>query len=325
MARDHGRVLCKIWQDKDFRALPRHAQTLYIQLLSQPNVNNAGVLPLMISKWAKGCDDETTASIREALDVLEGARFIVVDTDSEEVLIRSFMRNDGGLKHPYIFKNALKMAEAAEGDLIRRTLAVELRRIRRAEATRVADILDPTETPTKPEVIPSKWHSDPTDIPSESEMAFETHPDRCGEGEGEGEGESLVDGCVGGTRARGGASEPPDETPPPRFCPGHPNGTTERCGGCAEARKNREAWDAANAAADAAAKHAEQRRRATQAAAAASARQDAIDACPMCDHRGYDGPKICHHDPDAGDRAKRHIAEFKAEQERRKAAKDQHE
>ncbi|KZM68325.1 hypothetical protein [Nocardia terpenica] len=211
MARDHGRVLCKIWQDKDFRALPRTAQALYIQLLSQPNVNNAGVLPLMASKWAKGCDQVTIADIHADVQVLVDAGFLVVDTDTEEVLIRSFLRNDGGMKHRYILKNALKMAEATESDAIRRVLAAELRRIRNPDAAATAAILDPPHPepepvpqPSEPHpnrpVIPPETHSEPTVIGSESEMAFETHSGHCGEGEGEGVGDRSVVGhhTIGG-------------------------------------------------------------------------------------------------------------------------------
>src|SRR5690606_9062734 len=101
MARDHGRILCRIWSDKDFRALPRTAQALYMQLLSQKEINNAGVLPLMLSKWAKGCDEiETSEDLVPDLAALIAARFIVVDSDTEEVLVRSFIRNDGVLKQP---------------------------------------------------------------------------------------------------------------------------------------------------------------------------------------------------------------------------------
>lgn len=312
MARDHGRVLCRIWQDKDFRALPRTAQALYMQLLSQPNVNNAGVLPLMLSKWAKGCDEVDRDSLIRDLAVLIDARFVLVDTDTEEVLIRSFIRNDGGMKHKYIFKNALTMAEAVESPAIRAALAEELRRIRHVDARRTADILAPivepvaavSESVPNAQVIPSESHSDPIENASESGMAFESDSDHCGVGEGEGVGESSVAGYVGGVaRGRGRDARVREESPTPqtspgelpRTCPKHPEGTDEPCRWCAAAREKAEAAEAHDAelraavATAAAAVEAEERR------AAARARAAAIAGCHRCDVDGYDGVRVCDH------------------------------
>lgn len=209
--RDHGRILCKIWQDKDFRALPRTAQTLYMQLLSQATVNNAGVLQLQVAKWAKGCDELTEAQVWEDLGVLERRKWVVVDVDSFEVLIRSFMRHDGGLAHKYILRNALRCAQAVESERIRRVLAIELYRLGNAEAKKVADILSADSldsdadsmgsgSDANAEVIPSESHSDPVEIPSESDpengMAFESHSDHLGVGEGVGVGNCSDSGYV---------------------------------------------------------------------------------------------------------------------------------
>ncbi|MFJ1461800.1 hypothetical protein [Nocardia sp. N2S4-5] len=335
MARDHGRVLCKIWQDKDFRALPRTAQALYIQLLSQPNVNNAGVLPLMLSKWGKGCDDLTREELTRDLAVLVDASFIIVDTDSEEVLIRSFIRNDGGMAHKYIFKNALKMAEAVESGLIRRALAVELRRIRSAEAARVAEILDPSETDSEPvtatpepdsnaDVNPSESHSNTIPNASESHpengMPSESHSDHCGEGEGEGVGETPVVGHLGGV-ARTPApdahtrEEPPtlEEIPATPFCDRHPGGTPDNCRACADRRKRYEATAAQRAEAEAAQRRAEARAKSDAARTAADDRARAIAGCGMCDDDGeLPGGAICDHDPDRLARAARGVARARA-------------
>lgn len=317
MARDHGRVLSKIWQDKEFRALPRTAQALYIQLLSQPNVNNAGILPLMLSKWAKGCDELTSEALMRDLAVLVDSAFIVVDTDSEEVLIRSFMRHDPGMKHPYIFKNALKMAEAAEGESIRRALGAELRRIRNADARRIAEILDPSEpddvpaedrfeTVSNAEVNPSECHSDPIETLSESEMAFETHPDPGVVVGVVAEAETPVVGYVGGVAHAGARDadareEPPTQKipqpapsiaapEPSRFCPRHPAGSPEPCRACQAARQTFDLQQAAKAAARREADAAERQR-------SVEVRLAAIAACPMCDHDGRIDGWVCHHDP----------------------------
>lgn len=343
MARDHGRVLCKIWQDKDFRALPRTTQCLYIQLLSQPNVNNAGVLPLMLSKWAKGCDELAGSdALLEDLAILVDREFIVVDTDSEEVLVRSFIRNDGGMAHKYIFKNALTCAEAVESEKIRKVLAAELRRIRGAEARRVAEILDPSEPDQEAvqtdseslpnvEVIPSESHSDPIAIPSESGMAFESHSNHCGVGEGEGVGGSYVVGHLGGvaqapthnahTREEAPQPQPNSEIGelPDPWCSQHPGGTSEPCRTC-KTERTRHERAAAEAPRRAALAESERARR------AAEDRAQAIANCTLCNDAGFVGGVYgrtagtkCDHDPGTADRARRHSEQIRTNLAAKKA------
>ncbi|WP_051179733.1 hypothetical protein [Nocardia concava] len=222
--RDHGRVLCKIWNDKEFRALPRTAQALYIQLLSQPTVNNAGVQPLMLSKWAKGCNEIDADSLMRDLAILVERRFIVIDTETEEVLIRSYIRHDGLLKHKYLFKNALTCAEAVESEALRKVLADELRRTRRVEARKTIEILDPYKPDPDPdrdysgwgvnaEVNPTESHSDPVGTRFESPMAFRPDSNHPGVGEGEYVTESSKSPYVGVARA---SESRFDEPPPPR-------------------------------------------------------------------------------------------------------------
>ncbi|MGW0052076.1 hypothetical protein [Nocardia nova] len=326
--RDHGRVLCKIWRDKDFRALSRTAQALYMQLVSQDNVNNAGVLPLMTSKWLKGCDELTPEALLRDLAVLVDTSFVVVDTETEEVLIRSFMRHDPGMKHPYIFKNALRCAEAVESTELRRVLAGELRRTRRAEALRVAEVLDPPEPVSEPEAvpsesvpndiaIPSEWHSEPIALephsngipnPSESVMPSGTHRDHPFVVDFVGEGDTPVVGYVGGVaRAHTRDADAREANPAPQntptaipstpFCPRHPNGTPEGCGACADARKRYEATAPERAAAEDARRRAEAQAKSEAAQRAAEDRARAIAACSLCDEHGYRGTVVCDHKP----------------------------
>ncbi|UGT65286.1 hypothetical protein LTT66_18120 [Nocardia gipuzkoensis] len=146
MAREHGRVLSRIWRDPDFRALSVGAQRMYLLLLSQPTINNAGMLPLQIGKFAKGCDSTSEEDVRIALGELARANFAYFDEDSEEVFVRSYIRNDGVLKQPNIVKNALRCAAAIESEYLRSAMAIELRRIGRDDATARAAELDPSET-----------------------------------------------------------------------------------------------------------------------------------------------------------------------------------
>lgn len=94
MARTHGKILCSIWDDDDFTALPGDAQRLYMLLVSQPKLNLAGLLDYRPGRWAIRAADTTTEDIQAAVDTLEAARFITVDRDTDELLIRSFTKSD---------------------------------------------------------------------------------------------------------------------------------------------------------------------------------------------------------------------------------------
>lgn len=143
MARSHARILVTIWRDPDFRRLSVDAQRTYLLLLSQDSLNNTGVLPMTTKRWAAGCDTTSTGDIDKALAELDDARFIVVDPDTEEVLIRSFIRNDGIVKQPQMMKSALREALGVESPRLRAVLAEELRKLRREDAEFTADQIDP--------------------------------------------------------------------------------------------------------------------------------------------------------------------------------------
>jgi hypothetical protein len=174
VAREHARISLGIWNDPDFQDLRPEEQRLYFLLLSQKTINNAGVLPLQVSKWAKGSKHTTVDDIEVALAGLRAGRFVLVDDDTEEVLVRSFVRNDGVAKHRYMLKNALSMARQVESPMLRRALAAELRRLGNPEADQVAAELDAT-----PDRTPPERHSNSIPTPSE--------PQSNAQGEGEGE------------------------------------------------------------------------------------------------------------------------------------------
>ena len=94
MARQHAAILTTIWSDPDWRALSQGAQRLYLLLLSQPKLSMVGLLECLPSRWARLAADTTVADIEAALDELEASRFVLVDRDTEEVLIRTFVRHE---------------------------------------------------------------------------------------------------------------------------------------------------------------------------------------------------------------------------------------
>ncbi|MCF3939930.1 hypothetical protein [Gordonia tangerina] len=159
-----------IWRNKEFVARSVEAQRCYMMLLAQKDINNAGVQPLMIRKWARACADTTEDDIVRALDELQAHRFLCYDTDTEELFIRTFIRNDGIIKQPNVMKNALRVAEQTESPILRKALAAELDSLRRSDASEAASRILPDNAETLPEPF------NPSGTPLEP----------CGDGDGEG-------------------------------------------------------------------------------------------------------------------------------------------
>lgn len=100
MARTHARLLTRIWSDPEFVALDAGAQRIYILALSQPNLSYCGVVPYTARRWATFARDTTVAMVTKAVKALVTASFVLLDEDTEELMIRSFVKHDGVLRSP---------------------------------------------------------------------------------------------------------------------------------------------------------------------------------------------------------------------------------
>ena len=129
MARTHGRIHHRIWQDGDFLALTESAQRFYMLAISQPTLSYAGVVPFTVRRWAKLATDSSTAKVRKACASLESAGFIVVDEDTEELMLRSFIRYDGILDNPNVSIAAVKDFRSIHSPLLRAVFLLELHRL----------------------------------------------------------------------------------------------------------------------------------------------------------------------------------------------------
>ena len=89
-----------IWGDSDFVALNATAQRLYLLLCSQPDITPVGVIPLTPARWARLANNTQPVDICNDLDTLTGARFVLVDVSTEEVLVRSYLSHDESFRNP---------------------------------------------------------------------------------------------------------------------------------------------------------------------------------------------------------------------------------
>lgn len=129
MARGHGRILTSIWEDEDFNHLDEQQQRMYLFLISQPNLNHAGLLDLTLRRWSRKARGLTVAELEKRIAALEETRFVVVDDDTEELLIRSFVRNDGVWRMPKVMGAMVSGALEISSRRLQQALLAEMDRI----------------------------------------------------------------------------------------------------------------------------------------------------------------------------------------------------
>jgi hypothetical protein len=100
VARDYAQIMTAIWRDRDFRALCSADQRMYLLVTTQPDITAAGTLPLTVGRWSTLAEDTTPDDVRASLERLAEARFVCMDTVTEELLVRSFVRWDKGYGNP---------------------------------------------------------------------------------------------------------------------------------------------------------------------------------------------------------------------------------
>lgn len=130
MSRVFGVIYTDIWKpESDFRQLSSAAQRTFMLLVSQAEISPCGVLAMTVGRWAGMAADTTPAGIRKSITALEKSRHVVVDHDTEEVLIRSFIKWDKGYKHPKRLAGMRKSFDAVSSPVIHQAIVHELIRL----------------------------------------------------------------------------------------------------------------------------------------------------------------------------------------------------
>lgn len=128
MARHYARVKVSIWSDQDFRSLSTDAQHLYFLLLTSAKTNMAGVSDWRPKRLASLADKWTARRVTDAGAELERRRYVVIDTTTEEILIRSFVRHDGVLAGPKTAAGMVREMSQVYSPKIIATVKAEVRR-----------------------------------------------------------------------------------------------------------------------------------------------------------------------------------------------------
>lgn len=126
MARSYGQIMSAIWKDQEFRALSGAAQRIYLMLVTQADISSAGTLPLTVRRWAAYAADTTPDALSDALSELVAKRFVVLDESTEELLVRTFVKWDGGFGNEKRRRAITAAANAVTSPVIGAALAAEL-------------------------------------------------------------------------------------------------------------------------------------------------------------------------------------------------------
>lgn len=317
MARAYANVATALWRDEEFRPLSLAAQHAYLLLMSQPDISAAGVLPLALTRWASRTKDVTRTSLRTAIDELEAHRFVAVDEETEELLVRSFVRWDNGYTNPKRRPVIREAAGHVESGTLQRILAAELDRLGLPGAEWVGWLSDRH----------ADSHADSLSGVESSEDHAEAYPQGNSLSDSVSDSVSPSDRVVvtkevvpqPATHVPQPASRPPvaalsggrahtRDEPPPARCDDHIRDLSPPpCGACADARRALEAWEAQRRTDDQTARSAEAHQR-------AELTRMAIDACGICDHDGrLADNRLCTHDPEQADRLKAGAAMVRAQ------------
>jgi hypothetical protein len=217
MSRNYANFATAIWRpEDDFGDLTMPAQWAYFMLSTQSDISAAGVLSLNVRRWSMRARGVTREIVVAALKELQAAEKVFYDYDTEELLIRTFVKADGGYgnrkRRPVIERAALEL----ESPRLREALAKELRKLGDEVMEKLADRLSapygiayPSE---EPQNVPGTSSTSAEGVATEPDKVESSQVDRLSDGL------SRFDGVVV-TQGLGQVPQPsthiPQPVPPP--------------------------------------------------------------------------------------------------------------
>ena len=123
------KVNLSIWQDDDFRALPPLAQHLYF-VVGTNKLSYCGVGDWRPKRLLPLSQGWTAEEIDVSARILQEQRLLIIDEDTEEVLVRSFIRHDGVMGHNKLCVSAANAFAEVASNTIRAVIVHELHRLK---------------------------------------------------------------------------------------------------------------------------------------------------------------------------------------------------
>lgn len=132
-SRPFGKLYYDIWDDPDFTNLTIEAQAVYAMLISSRQRNHVGVTDYAPGRFIGNAANWTPEKFRAAIDELQNGRFVVVDNDSMEVLIRTYNRHDKTLNTPNMGTSVGRVFRTVFSKKLRDAIVHELAKYYRLE------------------------------------------------------------------------------------------------------------------------------------------------------------------------------------------------
>ncbi|MDO3261411.1 hypothetical protein [Mycobacteroides abscessus] len=321
MAREYARIRISIAGDDHVEQLTPAAQWLYFRILiPDPKLSHCGVTDWRPKRLINKAAGLTLDYIKTAAAELERERFALFDEDTEEVLVRAYIRSEELLRNP---KMAVAVADAYLGVFSRQLKAVIASEVHRdkmehpdysswthAISRESVELLLTSKTSNEVPYTDTfgNLNSDPERVSTTNQNGNGVTNQKGNQNPGsdtqsETQSETQADSLHlhiqpnslqpapsrGYVSTEGHQSDEPDlDNPPPPHCSNHPGGTNDPCRACGDAREARKRWDRAASERQRAQREAEQQ-------VAYEAKLAAIALCELCDDDGYRGTHVCDH------------------------------
>lgn len=133
MAREYARYLMSTHKSGDWASLSTTEHDCYMALLSSPELEWSGVAPYFPARYASLASDLNTRKVAKAWQALETAGMLVIDRETGELLVRSFLRHDRVFSKPNIVKAFCRAYERVASAKLRGVIRAEIARIHAEE------------------------------------------------------------------------------------------------------------------------------------------------------------------------------------------------
>ena len=133
MARRYAHLWVTIWDDEDFTSLDPVAQVTYFSLISSRDLSWCGVAPALPKRIARNSRGVTERKVVAALADLAARGLIVMDDETDEILVRRFIHYDEVMRQPNVAKAMCSAMNRVHSQRISDAIDAELRREFREE------------------------------------------------------------------------------------------------------------------------------------------------------------------------------------------------
>ena len=128
MARKHARLMVSVWDDEDFTSLTSIEQNVFFALISSRDLSWCGVAPYLPKRLIRNASDLTERKVVAAIERLRATRFVVVDADTDEILVRRFVHYDEVMKQPNVAKGMASATKRVHSQHLSTVILDELAR-----------------------------------------------------------------------------------------------------------------------------------------------------------------------------------------------------